>query len=216
MPLKPIRKIKPSSRSITGKYSSAKTQSVHQFESSLERDFLTLLEFDDTVQDYGVQPLAIYYKHNRKTVRYTPDMVVHYMPALSKKPLLCEIKYEAELQGRREYYEPKFRAATEYGLINNYQFKIFTEKDIRTDYLVNVNFLSRYSRTAIDEKYLKIITAWLLQNPACTPKELLVFSTTEENARVLYTVWQMLAGRLIKCDMKTKLTMTSMIWKSQD
>lgn len=216
MPLKPIRKIKTSSRSITGKYSSAKTQTVHQFESTLERDFLTLLEFDDTVHEYGVQPLTIYYNHNGKAVRYTPDMIVHYKPALSKKPLLCEIKYEAELQEKREYYEPKFRAATEYALINNYQFKIFTEKEIRTDYLVNVKFLSRYRCTPIDEKYLKIITAGLLQNPVCTPKELLVFSTTEENARVLYTVWQMLAGRLIKCDMKTKLTMTSMIWKSQD
>lgn len=216
MPLKPVRKIKLSSRSITGKYASIKTQTVHQFESSLERDFLTLLEFDDTVQEYGVQPVTISYECNGKPARYTPDMVVYYEPTLRIPPLLCEIKYEAELQDKREYYEPKFRAATEYALANNYRFKVFTEKEIRTDYLSNIKFLGRYGHGSMNDDYSKIVTDQLSDKPVCSINELLVPRTAEEKARVLYTVWQMLSRRLIKCDMRTKLSMSTMIWKSLD
>lgn len=46
---KPVRKIRPSNRSITGKWPSLKTNSSQHFESTLERDLITLLEFDDEV-----------------------------------------------------------------------------------------------------------------------------------------------------------------------
>src|SRR5438552_4172137 len=150
MPLRPVRKIRPSSRSITGKHSSRKTNTIHQFESSLERDFLILLEYDDTVEDYGVQPVTIYYDLNGKTARYTPDIEVHYKPGLDKMPILCEIKYTSELQEKQAYYEPKFKAATEYACVHGYEFKVFTEKNIRTDYLQNIKFLSRYCETPIN------------------------------------------------------------------
>jgi hypothetical protein len=216
MPFKPVRKVKPSSRSITGKYASIKTQTVHQFESTLERDFLTLLEFDDTVQEYGVQPVTIFYEYNGKSARYTPDMVVHYKSILRNPPLLCEIKYEAELLDKREYYDPKFRAATEYALENNYRFKVFTEKEIRTDYLSNIKFLSRYGIGSINDVYSEMVMDQLSGKSVCSINDLLMFRTAEEKARVLYTVWQMLSRHLIKCDMHTKLSISTMIWKSQN
>jgi hypothetical protein len=73
----PVRKIKPGRFAITGRYPSIKTQSSHQFESSLERDFLTLLEFDEDVRSYEVQPVTIFYWHTNKQARYTPDIAVY-------------------------------------------------------------------------------------------------------------------------------------------
>lgn len=216
MSLKPVRKIRPSSRSITGKRSSKKNQAIHHFESTLERDFLTLLEFDDTVEDYSVQPVTIHYTHNSKSARYTPDVVVFYKPDLQKAPLLVEIKYEAELRQKWDYYTPKFTAADQYATCNGYQFKVFTEKEIRTDYLQNIKFLSRYYHTSIDEGYAKKIAAELDKRSATTPQELLTASNQEENAKILYTIWQMLSRKIIACDMQWKIIMTSKIWKGHN
>jgi len=212
MPLHPVRKIRPSSRSITGKRSSLKTNVTHQFESTLERDFLTLLEYDDTVEDYGVQPVTIYYEHNNKTARYTPDMLVYYTSEVNKKPLLVEIKYEADLKKDWLIYEPKFNAAHSYASHNGLQFRVFTEKQIRTDYLRNIKFLSRYHHGLIAQNDSKNLLSELLKRKVVTPIELLTKYSQEEKAGMLYTIWQMLAQKIISCDMQQPITMTTGLW----
>ena len=82
MLLKPARKIGPNNRSITGKRPSHKTNRSQHFESALERDYLLLLEWDETVKDYGVQPVPIYYINNGRATRYTPDVVVYHQPEI--------------------------------------------------------------------------------------------------------------------------------------
>lgn len=143
MSLTPVRKIKPSSRSITGKRSSSKTNVSQHFESTLERDFLTLLEYDDKVDDYGVQPITIHYENKGRAARYTPDMLVYFKSHVAKKPLLVEIKYLADLKKDIELLKLKFRAADIYARENGLEFNVLTEADIRTAYLINVKFLSK-------------------------------------------------------------------------
>lgn len=214
MALEPVRRIRPSSRSITGKRPSQKTQIIQRFESTLERDFLTLLEFDTTIEDYGVQPITIPYVHEGKARRYTPDALIYYKPNVGKKPLLCEIKYAEELQQKKDLLEPKFNAATAYANANGFQFKVFTEVDIRNCYLRNIKFLSRYYHDLIDESYSKMVAAALLKKTTATPQELLTGSTEAENANILYTVWQMLARKIISCDMHQPISMTSTLCSS--
>ena len=211
----PVRKIKPGRFAITGRYPSIKTQSSHQFESSLERDFLTLLEFDENVRTYEVQPVTIFYWHINKQARYTPDIAVHYRECLNKKPILCEIKYKAELLIKSAYYEPKFKAATEYGIQNSFEFRIFTEEDIRTDYLKNVKFLSRYYHTSIDESVSEIILTELRQD-ILSIQDLLTDRSIATNERILFTVWQMLAKRILLCEMHQQIKMTSKIWSNSE
>lgn len=157
MPLQPVRKIPLSSRSITGKRPSRKTNIIHQFESTLERDLLTLLEFDDEVENYLVQPLIIKYLHQGKFRRYTPDMLVYYKAILNKNPLLVEIKYGEELERKKEVLAPKFDAPKKYASEKGYDFKVITEKDIGTVYLQNIKFLSRYQSTIIEDFYVQRI-----------------------------------------------------------
>jgi hypothetical protein len=108
---KPVRQIKPGNRSMTGKRPSLKTKTTHPFESSLERDYLTLLDFDDQVESYTIQPVTIYYSLENKSTRYTPDMAVYYKLEFNRKPLIVEIKYEAELLEKKVLLVPKFAAA---------------------------------------------------------------------------------------------------------
>ena len=75
----PIRKIPKNYRNITGIAPYNKAIGIAAYESSLERDFLTLLEFDSNVQHFEVQPITIeWFDPAGKKHIYTPDVLVHY------------------------------------------------------------------------------------------------------------------------------------------
>jgi len=169
MPIKPVRKIRTSNRSITGRRPSEKTNSSHQHESALERDYLTLLEHDDEVAEYGVQPVTIQYLNDGVAARYTPDVLVHYYPEFKRKPALIEVKYEAELIEKHDFYAARFKAASEYASQNGYEFRIATDKLIRTEYLWNIKFLSTYLRDPIEEQYEKLVFEQFNKNRELTP-----------------------------------------------
>jgi hypothetical protein len=210
----PVRKIGLGRRSITGKRPSIKTGTSHQFESSLERDYLTLLEFSKEVERYVVQPVTIKYLHQDKLRRYTPDMAVYYKLATGKKPLLVEIKYEAELIKNKQLLEPKFSAAREYSENNGFEFTVLTEKQIRTEYLQNIKFLGRYQNTEIDLQYTKKIMTVLDDKKSCTVQELTSNADNQIKAKLLYTVWQLLASQTLSCEMDKAITMNTTVWKN--
>src|SRR2546426_9456395 len=74
----PVRIIPKNYRSLTGLVSNTRTQSMTAFESSLERDFLLLLDFDPDVEFYEEQPLTITYDDRGRRRTYTPDVFVRY------------------------------------------------------------------------------------------------------------------------------------------
>ncbi len=90
MPIQPVRKIGMSHRSITGKRSTLKNTGILQFESALERDLLTLLEYDDDIAEIGVQPMKIFYESEGFSSRYTPDVLIKYHTRLDRKPVIYE------------------------------------------------------------------------------------------------------------------------------
>ena len=64
------RKIGYTYGSVSGHFAFRKQKSI-AFESTLERDLLTLLEFNDSVHDVIEQPLTIeYINHNGRSVTY--------------------------------------------------------------------------------------------------------------------------------------------------
>jgi hypothetical protein len=200
-----------SHRSITGKHISRKTGTIHPFESALERDWLIVLEFDTEVEYYTTQPVTIHYLNNEEPARYTPDVIVYYKDELKKKPLLCEVKYEAELIEKADYYAPKFNAAHQYARNNGYLFETVTEKQIRTVYLENIKLLSRYYHAAINEGNAEVIHETLKKASFLSINEV-VGIDQEHRSQLLYAVWQLLAGKRIGCDMNNKITMETLIW----
>lgn len=214
MNITPTRRITKSYRSITGKKPSKKTGNSHQFESSLERDYITLLEFDDEVDDYVEQPITIHYLYGGKERIYTPDFLIIYKPTANRRTLLSEIKYKSDLLANGDDYNPKFNAAKKFADKNGYQFKVITEEDIRTEIWQNAVFLNRYAFGKIDENDSTILKTTLLALKESTPDRLIEVCGAKEKQRgeLLYTLWQLVAKKEISCNLNIPLSMQSKIW----
>jgi hypothetical protein len=62
----PVRKIPKNYLFVTGAYSSRKSEVMDQFESLLEKDYLLVLDFDDEVESFEVQPVRVPVKGVRR------------------------------------------------------------------------------------------------------------------------------------------------------
>ena len=216
----PVRNILPSSYSIRGQINSSKNSRAAQYESSLERDLLQLLEFDKQVESYCEQPVTIEYVHEGRIRHYTPDVLVYYREDLAQtqtiRPQLCEVKYRADLKQNWAELKPKFRAAMHYAAEKGWRFKLMTEREIRTDYLLNVRFLLNYlgPHAQVTQMDQGLLMSLLRDIRLTTGEELLLMATADrvKRAELLYTLWHLVAVGLIHCDLTTELSLQTEIW----
>lgn len=151
------RSIPKNYRNVTGRFASAKNQNLIGFESTLEKDFFLLLEFDHRVESFEEQPVTIAYRGlEGRVCHYTPDALVRYQAALAGKPdwqpVLYEVKYRSDLREHGVEYRPKFKAAKHYACDRGWRFRVVTEREIRTSRLSNIHFLLRYRRIRVDDQ----------------------------------------------------------------
>jgi hypothetical protein len=222
----PKRKIKPSHFSVTGYFPSAKNGGSRETESQLEQDFLLLLEFDRQVARYGVQPISIKWHTSEGHVRkYTPDVVVLYHTNFDTMmpihfPTLYEVKSVSEL--RRNWHEmrPKYKAVMKWARENGFRFKFVTDTQIRTPYLENIRFLTRYSEhilTAddrLDPHRHLLLRETLKEIGISTPKALLhkISSDRHRRLELIPMLWQMMHIGVIQSDLTKPLNMSTPIW----
>lgn len=149
----PIRKIPKNYLCVTGGFASQKTGRMMSFESLLEKEYMLLLDFDDTVATFEEQPVNIPLTGIPRG--YTPDLLVRFhIPCDSEQvrpPLLVEVKHTSDLARHAEKYAPKFAAAQSYALQMGWEFAIKTEHDIRTQRLANLKFLRTYRNLEVPE-----------------------------------------------------------------
>jgi len=213
----PVRIIPKNYRSLTGLVSNTRTRSMTAFESSLERDFLLLLDFDPDVEFYEEQPLTITYDDRGRRRTYTPDVFVRYridpFQAKPTPPLLFEVKYRDDLRQHWREYRPKFRAAGRYARQHDWRFRLVTERHIRIPYLDNVKFLRSYPAMVINASYRTWLLHTLLELGETTPARLLTAMSQDrwQQAEILPTLWQLIATRQIATDLRQPLTMQSRI-----
>ena len=141
-----VRKIPKNYLFVTGGYSSRKSEEMDAFESLLEKDYLLLLDFDDAVESFEVQPVRI--PVNGVPRGYVPDVLVRYRPdpltGEVRKPLLAEVKHSDYLKLYAAKYAPKFAAATLYAQDLGWEFRTVDETEIRLPRLRNIKFLREY------------------------------------------------------------------------
>lgn len=224
--LMPIREITASNFGIKSSFASEKNATPLQAESMLEHDFLTLLEWDPRVARYGTQPLSINWVDGKGKERiYTPDVLVAYHGlAMSRDPHLrttvFEVKPTANLKRDWADLKPKFRAAIAALRPAGVRFKLVTENQIRMPLLDNARFLlsyktMRYVNASPREQEMQLeIRRALLRLGQTTPKSLLAVLTEKDEQKILYIpwIWWLMNCGLIKCDLTTRLTMSSVIW----
>lgn len=224
--LMPARHIFPQYRYLSGRVASAKVSHAQAFESSLEQDFLQLLEFDRGVMRYASQPITIRWKHEGRQRRYTPDVLVEYMPSMVErypllKPTLFEVKPEAILKEDWNVLKPKFKAAIRWCREYDCRFRIVTEKYIRTPYLRNIKFLMQFGseRFKFADRFVQgeaqgALRSALFEMGRTTPQQLLdaISYSKSRQVELLPYIWHLVRCGAIGIDLRQPLTMNSPIW----
>lgn len=224
---KRVREIPAKSSSLSGMINIGQTQKSIQFESSLERDYIYLLEFNWEVHQYLEQPLEIIYvDKSGKKRKYTPDFVVSFVTQRPNE--IIEIKYESTLKIKEEELKEKFKAAENFCKKNGFVFKVITEKYIREEKgveLENYKFLLRYRDffSNVNKKEtafpginidVGILHDTIMQVKKTTVRELVDMCAQDEDkkAELIFLTWFLIATKLIKTNLSEKLNLNSIIW----
>jgi len=210
-----IRRIPKNYRNVTGIVASRKVRDSAAFESTLERDFYTLLEFTPTVQSYDVQPVEIRWHDGAKWRRYTPDVLVTFHTQEAQQPpWLCEVKYRSDLKKDWADLKPKLRAGIRYAREQGLRFRVMTEVEIRTPYLANAKFLLPFKRQPIELAHSSMLLDALQDLRETSPESLLMAVCRDEwhRAALVPTLWRLVATFRIAADLHAPLTMRSRIW----
>lgn len=215
----PVRNIPPNHRSLTGAVASSKQGRLVGSESSLERDFFILLDFDLNVARYEEQPVIIRYQNVEGQARsYTPDVLIHYrkdiVPAKLMKPLLCEVKYRDELRRNWPEIKPKIRAGRSYARSHDWRFQVITEREIRTPFLENAKFLRQYRRIQTNWEQSNLLLEAMRELREADPETLLlaIFKDRWNRAELMPMLWQLVSNKMIGADLTQPVTMKSRIW----
>ena len=212
----PARKIPKNYRNVTGIAASSKAIGQAGFESTLERDFLTLIEFSPDVEKFETQPVEIPWIDDKgKPRRYYPDVLIHYTESCERFPFLFEVKYRSDLAENWSEYKPKFKAALSYAKECGWRFKLITEVEIRTSLLDNARFLLPYRlQRSNGFEYTDFLLEMMQELRNSTPLELLARVSNDQwsQARAIPSLWFLVATFQISCDLFKPLNMKSGLW----
>ncbi|MFD5853294.1 TnsA endonuclease N-terminal domain-containing protein [Cytobacillus pseudoceanisediminis] len=149
--MKASRKIKASSKlSIRGKHNSTKMHRMIPWESTLERDFIKLLDFDPTVLSFKFQPEKISFVYKGKKRKYFPDFLV-------LKNDMKKYIYEVKALEKTEDPENKikFQVGMKFCSERNMKYVVVTEADIRKGFLIeNLDVLSEVRPESTSRKVM--------------------------------------------------------------
>ncbi len=207
----PVRKIKKSYISCVGYFKSYKNNKQLAFESILERDFFTLLEFDRNVVEYEEQPLKLKYMLKAKNTRYTPDVLVIYKD-YSKK--IFEVKYQSDIDSDPELQHKISILKEEIARQMSIPFDTFTDTQIDKIYFRNCVFLYKNAfipkNDVITSKVLDGLNDLSASISIKSFLELLSKNQTEQ-LRILPYLWHEIFKNTSLVDMQQPLTMSTPI-----
>lgn len=146
---RPVRRVITKSRKrVVGYFASPKCDALIEWESQLERDYLTLLEMDPHVVHFVAQPVRLAYELEGRFRTYVPDFCVQYRD----RKVIAEVKCDrdaADPENQRLFAVFHERFA-EQGL----QYEVVTESAIRIQpRLGNARLLLRYRGMSVPAEF---------------------------------------------------------------
>lgn len=213
-----VRIIPKNYRNITGIFQSSKPNRANGYESSLERDFLTLLEIRANVDHYISQPVKIFWEDEKGKKRsYTPDVLVNFKEGSNdiSVPELYEVKYMSDLKENIASIRPKVIAGREYAKSQGWNFRVITDRDIRTTKLKNAQFLVPFLRRNYPDVALQDQIDNALRDLSNTTTGALIthiYKDKLNQAKLLPCLWYMIGTNQIGIDLDQPLSMVSKIW----
>ena len=212
----PVRRIPKSYTSLTGFHGREPGSRRIGFESSLERDFVTLMLFDPDFEKIEEQPVRIFYQDadSGRRRHYTPDFLVHRK---STPTLLVEVKPESELERLFAELKPKFDAAHRYTAREGYAFEVWTEQDIRTDRLKNARFLLPFRDKKANPGFCEVIEKYVSQSGPSSATKIITacWNVEEDRARGLSTLWHLLACGRIAANLDAEIHMDTPLTRKE-
>lgn len=152
----PVRQPSQRGGNMIGKFPSLKMARMVVYESTIERDFLYLLDFERDVTRFEEQPVTIEYRCDGQVLRYTPDFAV----ARADDTCLVECKPLALVDTAEN--QRKFHAATVWCAERGWRFQVVTDRELRAGhYLENVRLLTRYARQRTDAQIVSRVYGYL-------------------------------------------------------
>jgi hypothetical protein len=215
-PSENLRKIPSKDGSIRGT-----TPDGKKFESLLERDFYLLLAFDPGVGQVFPQSVKVPFLDEKGKERtYFPDAFFHYVPdtkGIVRPSVLAEVKPRAILEAADERLKLKLAAAKSFAEQRGWEFKVFTEDDIRTPLLANAYFLRPFGRRVPEPEIRDQILNTLQELLAADVETLLaaIYRDKWNQAMLLPYVWHLVGTRDIYANLDVPLQMTTPIWRSK-
>lgn len=208
----------------SGKIITSKSEKPLEYESSLEKNVLTLLLFDQSIKYIKTQPLTIYWKDQNKNKRYTPDIYLEFEGKNNEiVRLMIEVKPNDILFTEWYKFITRFRMTTKWCRERGYLFKLITEKYIDTIYLSNVNFLLQYDQSRFPISDLGIVTEIesqvhnILIHQHLSINELLQSLSQDKKTQqqLLPYIWMLVRDGRLNVDLTTQLTMNTIIWNGE-
>ncbi len=197
----PVRRIPMGRRSLTGAHNWDPRALGVSFESSLERDFVTLMLFEPSVTSIEEQPVRIHFRSDNKAHDYVPDFLVHLRDQPTR---LVEVKYAEELERKAAEFAPKFNAAAKYAEDRGWRFEIWSDDEIRTTRLVNAKFLLPFNRQDPDPglaaRLLRHFRANEISEVTADEAIKACWDDTGERLRGKYALWCLVARRHLITD----------------
>jgi hypothetical protein len=197
------RRIGPTHGSVSSSIPLRKPSGPQWTESELETELVEQLDFSSRVHDIVTQP-GIRYEVGGRSRLYTPDVFVELWPDRSGgwSYFLIEVKRAAEVEKWRAENGAKIVAATDWCGRNRSQFRIMTEKEIRTPHLRNARRLSTLVGHLPDDWALAAIRSSIDagSTKASAIIEELVASDHDE-AEVRDQLDRAVVNRFLRCDL---------------
>lgn len=212
----PKRHVRSNGMTTVGYCHSAKSGRMIQFESLLEKKFISILEFDSNVVRYYDQPVKISYTdHTGNKRSYIPDFLVEYR---NRKSVYFEVKYESYLKANWQEIKPKFAAANLYAKECLSEFKVFKDTQINTVYQENVEFLLSYTSQLIESETKERIIETLEKLGKSTPSDLIKFisCSSHDASHLIRPLWILISNKIICCNLFQNLNMNSTIWLTRN
>lgn len=206
-----VRKIKKSYISCVGYFKSYKTDKQLAFESILERDFFTVLEFDNNVISYEEQPFQIKYNLKGASTRYTPDILVIYKDGSQK---VFEVKYQNAIDSDLELQYKLTIVKEEILQQKSLPFEVFTDIQLDNIYLKNCIFLYKFAFLTENTKIqTNIQNALKLKKEPLSIRAFIEELSPEQSCQLqnLPYLWHEVFKNLSLVNMQQPITMSSLL-----
>jgi len=183
----------------------------------LEKDYLLVLDFDDAVAKFEVQPVRIPVTGVPKG--YVPDVFVEYHPDPQtgeiRKPSLVEVKSAEDLVRNAEKYAPKFAAARQYADERGWEFRTVDQNEIRSPRLANLKFLREYRNFSPSNDDIQTVQQHMANAGGENSSQSILDALAPTDDDKLYwlpVIWSMVLTRHLVTDLEKLFTNDVPLW----